>query len=103
MAGFLGVGTAVGAMFAFVVFGAAAFSLPLMVDRDMDVISAVITSFIAVNRNKPAMVLWAALIVALVGAGFATAFLGLAVVLPVTAFATWHAYQETIGPGAGET
>jgi len=99
LAGFLAVGTAVGAVFAFLVFGAAAFSLPLMVDRDMDVITAVITSFVAVNRNKPAMILWAALIVALVGVGFATAFFGLAVVLPVTAFATWHAYQETIGPG----
>ena len=97
LAGFLAVGTAVGAVFAFLVFGAAAFSLPLMVDRDMDVISAVITSFIAVNRNKPAMILWAGLIVALVGVGFITAFFGLAVVLPVTAFATWHAYQETIG------
>lgn len=103
LAGFLAVGTAVGAVFAFLVFGAAAFSLPLMVDRDMDVITAVITSFIAVNRNKAAMVVWAGLIVALVGLGFATAFFGLAVVLPVTAFATWHAYQETIGPGGGRT
>jgi uncharacterized membrane protein len=95
---FFGVGTAVGAVFAAVVFAVSAFSLPMMMDRRTDVISAVITSFIAVLHNKGAMVIWASLILTSVLVGFATAYLGLMVTLPVIGYATWHAYQDTIEP-----
>lgn len=93
---FLAVGTAVGAVFAAIVFMASAFSLPMLIDRRTDAITAVITSVNAVLRNKPAMALWAALIVVLMLVGFATAYLGLAVLLPVAGYASWHAYRETI-------
>lgn len=93
---FLAIGSAVGSMFALVTFSAAAFSLPMIVDRDVDMITACITSVNAVLRNKLAMAMWIAIIVVLTGAGFATAGLGLIVAIPVLGYATWHGYAETI-------
>ncbi|MGK7295037.1 MAG: DUF2189 domain-containing protein [Candidatus Wenzhouxiangella sp. M2_3B_020] len=93
---FLAIGSAVGSIFALVTFAAAAFSLPMIVDRDADMITACITSVNAVLRNKPAMLVWIALIVGLTGLGFATAGLGLVVVIPLLGYATWHGYAETI-------
>ncbi|HKJ96041.1 MAG TPA: DUF2189 domain-containing protein [Gammaproteobacteria bacterium] len=96
---FLLVGTAVGAVFAGLVFMASTVSLPMMLDRRADVVSAVITSFRAVIANPATMALWGGLIAALTAAGFATGFLGLAVAVPVLGYATWHCYAEAI-PGA---
>lgn len=93
---FLGVGSAVGAVFSGIVFTASAFSLPMLLDRETDAITAVVTSVNAVLRNKPAMLVWAALIVLFTLAGFLTLFLGLAVIMPVIGHASWHAYRETI-------
>lgn len=93
---FFAIGSAVGAIFATIVFAISAFSLPLMLDKDVDAITGVLTSINAVLRNKPAMLVWAGLIVGLVLLGFATAMIGLAVVLPLIGHATWHAYRETI-------
>jgi len=95
-AAFLGVGSAVGALFAGFVFAVSAFSLPMMMDRKVDVVTAMITSINAVLRNKAAMAVWAALIVVLTLVGFATAFVGLAVLMPLIGHATWHGYRETI-------
>lgn len=96
---FFGIGTAVGAVFAAIVFAASAFSLPMLMDRRTDTVTAVVTSVNAVLRNKPAMAVWAMLIVACVLIGALTAWLAFAVLLPVIGHATWHAYRETIDPG----
>jgi len=106
---FFGIGSAVGSIFALVVFSAAAFSLPMMVDRRVDAVTAVVTSVNAVLRNKPAMAVWAACIVLAVAPGFALLLIGrergaafawlmlaLGVTLPLIGHATWHAYRETI-------
>lgn len=93
---FLGIGSAVGALFCLVVFTASAFSLPMLMERRVDAVTAVITSTNAVLRNKPAMAVWALIIVAGVLLGILTAWLAFAVVLPVIGHATWHAYRETI-------
>ena len=93
---FLGVGSAVGAVFSGIVFMASAFSLPMLLDREADAITAVVTSVNAVLRNKPAMLLWAVLIVVSTLVGFLTLFLGLAIIMPVIGHASWHAYRETI-------
>jgi uncharacterized membrane protein len=110
---FFGIGSAVGSIFALVVFAAGAFSLPMLVDRRADSVTAVVTSINAVLRNKPAMAVWAALIVLAVAPGFALLFLGrarganlalvmllLGVTLPLIGHATWHAYRETIDASA---
>jgi len=97
---FVAIGSAVGSIFALVTFSAAAFSLPMIVDRDVDMITACVSSVNAVLRNKPAMLAWIGLIVILTGLGFATAGLGLVVVIPWLGYATWHGYVETINAAA---
>jgi len=94
--GFAAVMTTVGALFAILVFGISAFSLPMMLDTGADVVTSVITSLRAVAANKATMAVWAALVVTAVGIGFVTAMIGLAVTLPLIGHATWHAYRETI-------
>jgi uncharacterized membrane protein len=96
LATFLGVGTIVGSLFAAFVFCISAFSLPMIIDRKTDMITAVVTSFNAVLRNKVPMLVWALLIISAVALGVITAFIGLGITLPLIGHATWHAYRETI-------
>lgn len=93
---YLGVGTLVGAFFSMIVFCATAFSLPMLLERRTDAITAVITSINATLRNRLSMLIWAVIIVAAVLIGFATLFVGFVVLMPLLGFATWHAYRETI-------
>lgn len=97
---FFGVGTAVGSIFATIVFCATAFSLPMIMDRDVDTVTAVLTSVNAVLRNKRVMLLWVMLIILALLISFLTALLGLAVLMPLIGHATWHAYLETIDANA---
>ena len=96
VAEFLAVGTAIGAGFAALVFASAALSLPMIVDRDADMVTAVLSSIHAVLGNKAAMFVWAACIAALTALGVATAFLGFVVLMPWLAHSAWHAYRETL-------
>ena len=96
LAVFLAIGSLVGSIFATLVFCASAFSLPMMLDRKVDTITAVLTSVNAVLRNKAPMALWASLIVLALAIGFATAFLGFVILMPVLGYATWHGYLDTI-------
>jgi uncharacterized membrane protein len=100
LATFLTIGSIVGSLFATIVFCISAFSLPMIVDRKTDMVTAVVTSFNAVLRNKAAMVVWVLIIVAAVAAGMITGFIGFAITLPLIGHATWHAYQETIDASA---
>ncbi len=93
---YFAIGSAVGAVFAGVTFSASAFSLPMIVHRRVDTVTAVVTSVNAVLRNKVPMLVWLALIVLGVALGVATAFVGLAVIVPVIGYAAWHGYLETI-------
>lgn len=97
---FLLIGSAVGSIFALIAFAASAFSLPMLMDRQVDTITAVITSINAVLRNKRAMATWLVLIVSLTGIGFATAFVGLVVLFPLLGHATWHAYRDVVDASA---
>ena len=94
LAVFLGIGTLIGAIFSAVIFCASAFSLPMFMDRKVDVVTAVITSINAVLRNKAVLLLWGFLIVFFLLLGFLTGTL--LILLPLIGHATWHAYQETI-------
>ncbi|MFO1467245.1 MAG: DUF2189 domain-containing protein [Steroidobacteraceae bacterium] len=93
---YMGIGTVVGAIFSAVIFAATAFSLPMLLERRVDAITAVVTSINASLRNKPAMLVWGAIIVTCVLIGFATLCLGFIVLMPVLGHATWHAYRRTI-------
>lgn len=96
---FLAIGSAVGAIFAGLTFAVAAFSLPMIADRDVDMITAGISSVNAVLRNKAVCALWAGIIVVLTVVGFATGLLGLGIFMPWLAYAAWHAYRETLDAG----
>jgi uncharacterized membrane protein len=97
---FLIIGFAIGTLFSLFIFCISAFSLTMIMDRKADMVTAVVTSFNAVLRNKAVMLLWALLIVAAVAVGMLTAFIGLGLTLPLLGHATWHAYQETIDSSA---
>lgn len=86
----------VGGLIAAVIFALSAVSVPMLMDRDCDIITAMMASARAVLTNLPAMLVWAAVIVALIGAGFATFMIGMVVVLPLLGHASWHAYKELI-------
>jgi uncharacterized membrane protein len=96
LATYLTVGSAVGSVFAAITFAVAAFSLPMIMHRDVDAVTAVVTSINAVLRNKLAMLVWVIVIVAGVAIGFVTGFLGLIVTFPLLGYATWHGYLDTI-------
>lgn len=93
---FLVTGTAIGAVLAVVAFAISAVAIPMLLDRDMNVIAAMVTSIVAVRANWPAMALWAALIVVFTSVGFATFYLGFVVAVPLIAHATWHAYKDLV-------
>lgn len=92
----LGVGTLIGGGFAAVLFAITVVGLPLIMDREVDFISAIIASFGAVAANPLVMLLWGALIAALLFLGIAPLFLGLFVVLPILGHASWHMYRELL-------
>lgn len=87
------VGTAVGAMFALLLFAITIVALPLLLDREVDFVTAMITSFQAVLRSPLPMLAWAAFIAVFTFAALMPGFLGLLIVLPLLGHATWHLYR----------
>jgi uncharacterized membrane protein len=94
---FLIAGTAVGGLLAAVAFAISAVALPLLLDRDVGVLRAMVTSVAAVTRNWRVLIGWGALIVLFTAAGLVTAYIGLAVTLPLVGYASWHAYRDLVG------
>lgn len=93
---FLAIGSSVGAIFAGFSFAATAFSLPMLANRDVDVVTAVISSINAVLRNRITCIFWALTIAILTSVGILTGLLGLSIVIPWLAYASWHAYNEAL-------
>lgn len=87
---------AVGAAVSFLVFSLTVVSLPLLLERELDFVTAMLLSMKTVGRNLPVMLLWAAIIAALLFAGMLPYFLGLFVVLPILGHATWHLYRRAL-------
>jgi uncharacterized membrane protein len=88
---------AVGAIFAQIAYAISVVSIPMMMDRHTDAIVAAITSVRAMFENPVPLLVWALLIVLLIGAGFVTGFIGLVITVPVVGHATWHAYRDLVG------
>lgn len=87
-------GTAIGAIFAVVLFSFTVVGLPMLMEREVDFITAIITSVRAVAANPFAMLTWAAVIAGCLFLGMVPLFLGLFVVLPVLGHASWHVYRN---------
>ncbi len=93
---FLGVGTLVGAVLATVLFSVTVISMPLLLDHEVDFVTAMITSVRAVAENPVPLLTFGFLVGAAALAALVPAFLGLLFVLPVLGHATWHVYRATI-------
>ena len=68
----------------------------MLIDRPVDGFTAMRTSLRAVTHNWLPMLLWAALLVTIVGAGLLTFYLGLFLAVPLAGHATWHAYRDLV-------
>jgi uncharacterized membrane protein len=97
---FLAIGTAWGAVLSVVVFTLTVVSFPLLLDRDRDFITAMITSVQAVVASPKVMVGWGLITAALLFLSAMPLFMGLVVVLPVLGHATWHLYRRIVLPEA---
>ncbi|MBA4130438.1 MAG: hypothetical protein C0519_03340 [Hyphomicrobium sp.] len=97
---FLAVGNIVGAFLATVLFSISVVSFPLVLDRDVDFVTAMITSIKAVAMNPVPMAFFAVIIAVMMFFSGITAFLGLLVALPVLGHTTWHLYRRVIAPAA---
>jgi uncharacterized membrane protein len=95
---FIAIYTFVGSFFAILVYAFSVVSVPLMLDRDQDAVTAVIASVLALSRNFPALLLWGALIAGLILAGIVTGFVGLIVTGPWVGHASWHAFRALVEP-----
>jgi len=95
---FLFAGNLIGAMIAIFVFSISAVSFPMLFERDVDFVTAMVTSVRVVAANPVAMLAWCALIGLLMGLSMLSGLLGLLVVLPIIGHATWHLYRHAVGP-----
>ena len=86
----------IGGLLAALVFAASVVSMPMLLDRRCDLLCAVQTSIRAVGDNPLPMALWATLIMVMTIVGFATALLGLILILPWLGHASWHAYRDLV-------
>jgi uncharacterized membrane protein len=97
---FLAAGSAVGAVLALVLYCATVIAMPMLLDRDVDFITAIITSFRTVFENPFPMLAYAALVAALTFLALLPMLLGLLVILPLLGHATWHLYERAVEPKA---
>ena len=89
----LGVGTAVGGLFASFAFAISVFTIPMLLDRKVDALTAMGTSMALVWNNLAPMIVWGGIVLALFILCAATGLLGLILIFPWLGHATWHAYR----------
>ena len=94
--GFLITYTIVGGFFAGLIFITSVISIPMIMDRKTDAVSAGLTSIRACLQNPGVMLIWGAIITLLIGLAMLPVFLGLLVIGPVIGHATWHAYRNIV-------
>jgi uncharacterized membrane protein len=90
------VGTGAGFLFAAVVFTISVVSFPMLLDRDVGLITAVGTSIRAVLANPVTMAVWGFIVAYIMLIASLPFFIGLGVALPVLGHATWHLYRKVV-------
>jgi uncharacterized membrane protein len=93
---FMTLGTLTGALISLFVFAITVVSFPLLFDRNVDFVTAMITSVKVVRENPGPMLMWWLIIAALIGFSLLTGMLGLFLTLPILGHATWHLYIRAI-------
>jgi len=96
----LGFGTVVGALFALVLYVVTVVALPLLMDREIDFVTAMITSVKTVTENAVPMLAWAVFIAGITFLALLPWFLGLLIVLPLLGHSTWHLYRLMVDQAA---
>ncbi|MEM8550967.1 MAG: DUF2189 domain-containing protein [Pseudomonadota bacterium] len=86
----------VGGLTALLTFSLTVVSMPLLLEKDADFVTAMLISMDAFKTNTGVLLAWAAFIVAALALGMAPLFLGLFLILPVLGHATWHLYKRTL-------
>lgn len=94
------VGSAVGGLFAAFAFAISVFSVPMLLDRRVDALTAMATSMKLVWNNLPTMLGWGVMVLVLFGVCVATGLVGMIVIFPLLGHATWHAYVAMARPEA---
>lgn len=92
----LAVQMGVGGVVAVLTFAGTVVSLPLALDKEIDFVTAIATSFRAFQANLFVMVVWGVIISVLTALAMAPWFLGLFLVMPVLGHATWHIYRRVL-------
>ena len=92
------IGVGVGFLLAVLSMSVSVVSFPLLIDRDVRLSTAVLTSVKAVIMNPAGMALWGFTVAAGLVIGSIPIFLGLIVVMPVLGHATWHLYRKVVEP-----
>ena len=95
---FFAIGNCIGAIIAFFVFSITVVSIPKLLDRDVDFVTAMITSVRVVKRNLPHMIMWALIIGLMIAFSLLSALLALVFILPLLGHATWHVYRRAVAP-----
>jgi uncharacterized membrane protein len=94
-------GNAVGLLFALTSFALSAVSFPLLLDRNVGMAPAIVTSIKAILKNPFTMALWGVIVALGLAIGALPFLFGLAVVMPILGHATWHLYRKVVAPEAG--
>ena len=94
--GLLVTGTALGGVLAALVFTISVISVPLLMTRRIDAVSAMAASVACVRLNPKPMALWAGLIAGIIVLGVASLFTGLVIAFPLIGHATWHAFRQLV-------
>jgi uncharacterized membrane protein len=92
----LGFGTSVGAVFSALLFSLTLVSLPMLLEREVDFVTAMLTSIALVRQNPVLMLAWGAFIATCLFAGMLPLFFGLMIALPVLGHASWHLYRRAV-------
>ena len=98
---FLAIGSCVGAFLSAVLFSVTVIAMPMLLDREMDFVSAMLTSIRVVTESPVVMLGWAAIIAFTMLLSLVPAFLGLIFTLPILGHTTWHLYQRAVRPAEG--
>lgn len=93
---FLMVGTVVGLILSLILYSVTVIAMPMLLDRDVDFITAMITSVKTVVENPVPMLIWGVVITALAVVGMMSMFIGLIVILPVLGHTAWHLYRHAV-------
>ncbi len=93
---FLATGTVIGGLLAIGLFAITVMAIPMLTEREVDFVTAIVTSVRTVTENPAAMLFFAAVVTVFAFAAMAPMFLGLLVVMPVLGHATWHLYKKAM-------